>query len=104
MLSNSSLWSSGAGVWLSNGSTAIVRMCDGNAPSENPYRTPHPVDSATSTTPVRLFKNPNDRIKGTGCIDAGHGQLQLPTTEFVAVAHAAPALHPLYYTAIVDPF
>jgi hypothetical protein len=36
MLSKSSLCNSAAAVSFSNGSTAIVRTCEGKAPSENP--------------------------------------------------------------------
>src|SRR5688500_11316665 len=104
MLSNNSLWSSGAGVWLSNGSTAMVRMCDGNAPSEKPYRTPHAATETASSSAAALFKNPNERIECTGRVDAGDGELELSSIGFIAVPNAGPALHPFLYPAVIDPF
>src|SRR5687767_10083397 len=82
---------------------AIVRTCDGNAPSEKPYRTPQPASRHAKTT---LWKYPNRRIESTCVFGTRDDEVQLSPARGVPIANASVghAIDPLCYPVIFDSF
>src|SRR5688572_4946966 len=90
--SNSSRCSSGTGVSLSNGSTAMVRMCGGSPPPAKEYgmkrqpATPEATSASAAITAVRLT-TPDRRVMARHLLHAGDVQLEGAPPRLVDVAH-----------------
>src|SRR5687768_13882825 len=82
---------------------AIVRTCDGNAPSEKPYFTPQ----AASKHRARLLgKDPNRWIKRNGVFGPDDDEIELAAADLVAISNASVGepVDPFYYPAAIDAF
>src|SRR5436190_6335526 len=94
MTSSSSRWSSGAGVSLSNGWTAMVRTWDGRPPPAKPYFVTQPETTSASASALQV---PDRRIERRDGIGPLNDEGQRTAGTLLTIQHSL-------IRAAIDPF